>query len=68
MLENLRLRHSMLSSLFHHAKNYNECMEREYFGPRSPQEKLLCQKINDTLAIVEKTMSDYKQEQANILE
>ncbi len=67
-LGNLHLRHSMLSALHSVLKNYMMCMDRDYFGPKTPQEIELTNNLHVTLKAVEEVMGNYYDNEAAILE
>lgn len=68
VLANLHLRHSMLSSVHSHLKNYMLCMERNYFGIRSKEEIELTNNLKTTLLHVETIMGSYYNQEAAALE
>lgn len=67
-LANIQLRHAMLASIHSVLKNYMMCMDRSYFGCRSPEEIKLTENLHATMACVEEVMKKYYNEEAAILE
>lgn len=67
-LANLHLRHAMLSAIHSHLKNYMLCMDREYFGERSPEEIELTKKLHEVMVLTEASLGRYFNLEAEIFE
>lgn len=67
-ISNIHLRHSALSAIHSHLRNYLMCMERDYYGPRSVEEKELTKNLKTTLEHVENVMNSYYHQEAAAME
>ena len=67
-LSNVRLRHSALIALHGHIKTYLECMEREYYGQRSEQERQMCLRLQEAVQVIQGVCWSYYDEEGRIME
>jgi hypothetical protein len=66
-LMNVRLRHAALGAIHNHLKTYLDCMELEYYGDRSNQEKLMCQELRSALKRVKEVLATYYDKEADLM-
>ena len=66
-LLNVMLRHAVLASLYTHTTHFIRCMDRSLFGPNSPQEIALTQKLTETAQEIQNLMSVYFEQEANMV-
>lgn len=67
-ISNIHLRHSALSAIHSHLRNYLMCMERNYYGPRSQEEIELTKNLKTTITHIETVMNTYYYQEAAALE
>lgn len=67
-LRTLRLRHAALAAVSFHMKSYLNCMELDYFGNRTNQEKLMCKEMRASIARINEVLAVYYNREAELID